>query len=197
MPDFGAIRHKDKGLAPLSAPFSIPAEEQALIIDECKANNLIPVIFPLYLETLRPLTMGWNLFRLPDMKSCNPLAGGIDTSEVPMSPWELSSFRVQIVMGDIEKSGRKILSYQDIPDIMPHIWFEDETGKRCWVSVVDKADDSEQTRERLKRTASRITSHYRGYLAKVGVCDNPLLPSVPMRGSGLMVSYTGLEEINL
>lgn len=184
------------GLKP-EVSFSIPKEEQQLIIEESSANNLIPVIFPLYLDKMLPLSTGWNLFTLPDMKSCNPLAGGIDTSAVPMSPWELSSFRVQIDMTDIEKRGWKILSYQDIPGIMPHVWFENEKGERCWVAVIDKEDEPPETQASLRRTAARITSHYRGYLARVGARDNPLFPSIPMRGTGLIVAYTGLEEINL
>ena len=176
--------------------FSIPSKEQALIIDECKANNLIPVIFPIYIDVMQPLSLGWNLFSLPDMKSCDPLKDGIDTSAVPMSKWEMSSFRVQVIMGEIEKEGNKILSYQDIPGIMPNIWFEDRKGCRCWVAVIDKEDESQETKNKLKNTAKSIPFIYIGYVAKIAVKGNTSLSSIPLRGEIINVDYTGLENVS-
>lgn len=175
--------------------FSIPEREQMLLIEECEANNLIPVICPLYLDAMQMLSLGWNLFSLPDMKSCDPMEGGIDTTPVPMSKWEMCSFRVQMTMSEIEKEGNKILSYQDIPGIMPNIWFEDAYHRPSWVAVIDKADDNAATQEKLEDTARRIPFIYSGYVAKLAIKGQTSLSPIPMRGEMITAEYEGLEKV--
>lgn len=175
---------------------SIPTEQQNLLVEECAKYGLVPAVFPLYMDGMRPLSTGWNLFALPSMTAFDPIQAAEGAAPAPMSEWELSNFRVNIVLEDLERRGLNILSYQDIPGIYPHIWFEDKEGVRSWIAVVgvDGIQDKNIPTE-VRNMQERIPARYIGHVARVGVCSAASMNPTPLRGEGMMVAYKGLERL--
>lgn len=158
-----------------------------LQIEICQKNNLIPCIFNVKIRNLQPATGGWNLINTISNKKINPLEFASDDL-IPISDWELSNWGIMIVMNDLEKKGEKILSFTDVPDISPNIWFEDKNGNKNWIHV--SVNGKLPKPNYLKNT---ITRYYKGYTANVSI-----LPinddKVIYRAQPAEILYTGLEN---
>ncbi len=113
----------------------LPQHERERCLIESEKNNLIPCVFQVDAESMKPITTGWNLIDLRDHKHITPDQFATH-ARVPMSEWELHNFAIQIVRQEIEKEGTQtVLSYCDVPGVDPQIWLEDSTRKRSWVIV--------------------------------------------------------------
>ena len=177
------------------ATFEIPSYERKVIMEESKRYGLIPVVFPLWVGVMQPLTKGWNLFSLPDLEAVNPDEQEPESEPVAMSDWEKCNFRVTHVMQDMVRNKLSIRSYHDDPDLLPNIWFVDEDGNRAWAAVIPMEDPQASgipTEIRLLRL--RLSPEFRGYFARVGItrADGLSGDAIP-RGAPLFVSYKGLE----
>jgi hypothetical protein len=109
----------------------IPHLLQALVCKEC---DIIPCCFPLNRRTLEPLTSGWNLFHTVTGEALDPTKLSSD-KPLPMSPWDLHSFALQIAMQQTKKDKNEIIYYTDQPGLVPHIWVRGTNGKPVWFIV--------------------------------------------------------------
>jgi len=175
------------------------------IASECRGHALImPMRFrdPEW----RPDAAGWGLMELKTQRLFNPLDVVTDTPE-EMTPWELHDLAVQVVRRDLEKSGKKLMSWQSAPKVSPSIWFEGEAGPE-WV-VVFGAHRSSPIPE-LPATVRVVDNEVlklstTGHLAYVeyAAADDPFDPvtngdvePLPMyRGSKLFAKYDGLTPL--
>ena len=91
---------------------------------------------------LEPINSAWNLFDAKTNEEIDLLSYAKE-EPTAMSKWELINFAVQTVKRDLQKEGNTILSFCDLLDINPQIWFKDIKGNRNWVVVkhVEKEDD--------------------------------------------------------
>ena len=177
------------------ASFEIPREQRELLLQECERYRLEPLVFPLWLGIMQPLTTGWNLFSL---KTMEPVTPGDEADEPPvlMSEWELSNFCVSLVAQELEEKGLRLYACQDLPNIYPHIWFTDEEDRRAWAAVLP-AFGAEPTRipEEVKELRHKLPAGVAGYIARMGVCSAERPGALPMRGESMTVSYNGLEKL--
>lgn len=178
-----------------SCTFEIPKEQRTLLLEESERNNLEPVVFPLWLGIMQPLTSGWNLFSLKDMAPLRPEEQRDSKEPVPMSAWELNNFRVAHVMQDLEDMKLPLHTYQDIPGIFPNIWFTNEEGKRSWVAVLP-AEDTSPLPEEVRTIHRKLPPEVCGYIARVGVRNAERQGDPPMRDMGMFVTYKGLEKLS-
>lgn len=109
----------------------IPHLQQAVV---CRDSDIIPCCFPLNRRTLEPLTSGWNLYHTVTGEALDPTELSSD-KPLPMSPWDLHSFALQIAMQQTKKDGNEIIYYTDQPGLIPHIWLRREDGKPIWFIV--------------------------------------------------------------
>jgi len=110
-------------------------QERDRFIRATSENDLVPCLFTIMLPELEPAQPGWNLTHITTGKSIVPADITTDES-IPMSEWELRNFAIQVVRNHLEQEkGGKILSFCDVLQIDPQIWFDDDTGSRCWVLV--------------------------------------------------------------
>ena len=100
----------------------------------CREHELIPCCYPLDRHSLKPLTAGWNLFHTETGEPINPLALATDIP-VPMGAWEQSSYAIDILIRNLTEKGGQILSWSDIPGILPQMWFLAEDKNPRWLIV--------------------------------------------------------------
>lgn len=155
------------------------------LIETCEENNLTPCIYPLDvndlenpdMETLSPVSPGWNLFDPMTHKPVNVLEI-VSDEPVLMSKWEFHDLAIKIVRTHIEeKLKKKVFSFQNVLGLDPQIWFCDEDGKnKSWVivrhSVYPAKEPEEKTTAELLETVKgnvnrRGNTVYQGYTAKV------------------------------
>lgn len=171
--------------------------ERNLLLEESRRFNLEPVYFPLWEQSMAPLSMGWNLLSPVSGDMMDPAEIPDLPGPVPMSEWELCNFRVSVVINDLKKRNREILSYQDIPQVHPNIWFRDEQGNPSWISVTDPDSsaplpDPVEFRRHLPDSPSDIP----GYIARVGIKKtDPSSDPTPCRGDAFFISYKGMDRI--
>ena len=104
-------------------------------LDECKKNDIIPCLFRIEMDNMHPLEDGWNLINTETGKTVVPTEV-VGEELHAVSEWELLNWGISIVVSELKKRGNKILSFTDMPGIMPQLWFEDKAGNKCWVQVV-------------------------------------------------------------
>src|SRR5690606_27667974 len=128
----------------------------------CEENNLIPCTFRLNFKEkadnfisklmgnkdqldyeLTPLNQDWNLYDARTSQTIVPL-NLASNEKILMSKWELSNFAIQIVRNDLEKEGNKILSFCDLPEVNPQIWFENKKGETGWIIVKHTKNENEK-----------------------------------------------------
>lgn len=191
-------------------------KERDRFIKATTENNLVPCLFSITLPELRPLHEGWNLTHFTSGKPVIP--ADITTNEnIPMSEWELHNFAIQIVRNYIvqEKIGT-ILSFCDVLQINPQIWFDDLKGNRAWVIVrhIRRPNDAEITNcLGFEKTNPQI-KEYDGYFAGVSFASSAtvlydlegnIIPpskrftgSAPLyRGDVFFVNFQGLQRIHV
>lgn len=77
----------------------------------------------------RPAAPGWGLVDLHTGEAVHPLELPTD-ERIPMTDWEVYDFAVQVAREQLQKEGKKILSWNSDPEAHPALWFEDG-GRQC------------------------------------------------------------------
>lgn len=167
--------------------------------DACTANNLIPCLFKINCLAMKDgfdlslLHDAWNLVGLHNPEPIDPMT---IASEEPfgMSAWELRNFSIQVVREYLAEKGHEVLSFCDLPEVNPQIWFRDAEGKMNWVIVQYSTDKEvpiadawmgfEQSNEQLLP--------YAGYFAGVQISSDQ---ATLLRGGGMFVNFRGLIPI--
>jgi hypothetical protein len=200
---------------------SFTKQQKDRLLKACDENNLISCTFRLYFKEkadnflrrlmgnkaqldyeLTPLKQGWNLYDARTSQEIAPL-NLASNEKTLMSKWELSNFAIQIVRNDLEKEGNHILSFCDLPEVNPQIWFKNKKGETGWVIVKHTRNENEKDYKEWVGLDDRSPQlkPYDGYFASV-----QLIPSVGWngvsefptdlcRGDGMYVNYKGLERI--
>lgn len=182
--------------AAASATFEITQEQRTLFAEECTRHRLEPVLFPLWTGIMQPLTTGWNLFSLRDMSPVNPTTAPAAEKPEPMSEWELSNFRVELVVQELKDNTLPLYSCHDIPGVYPNIWFRDESGQRACVAVVPAAGEGDtRLPAEVLEMLRKLPAGLKAYIARIGItnADDPEQP--PTRAKALHVHYRGMEKL--
>jgi hypothetical protein len=170
-------------------------------VEACTEYNLIPCLFKInciamsHGYNLTPVDEIWNLFEVDGQKLVDPVLVATDV-DTEMSAWEIHNFAIQVVRQNIEEEGHEVLSFCDLIEVNPQIWFLDEDGNKNWVIVqsstgqelpfIDPWRGFEQSNEQLLP--------FNGYFAGVQISsEKPML----YRGDGMFVDFEGLEQIYL
>ncbi len=173
---------------------SLTDQQRTNLIEACRENQLIPCLFSFDFDgQLHPMHPAWNLIHAETLEAIDPLELA-EEGPVGMSAWELHNFAIQVVRDYLEKEGNEVLSFCDVREVNPQIWFRDAQGKECWLIVENTAtnealdaakwQDFEQSNPQL----SGMDGYYAGVRIK---SRNPQV----MRGDGLMVDFKGMEKI--
>ena len=165
----------------------------------CTENNLIPCLFKIQCVAtnngfdLNPMNDVWNLYDAEWHELMDPFELATE-DPMEMSDWEIRNFSIQVVRNHIEEKGHEVLSFCDLPDVNPQIWFRDSEEKISWVIVqystgkeVPKADSRkyfEQTNEQIRP--------FDGYFAGVQISSEK---ATLLRGEGMFVNFKGLKQI--
>ena len=174
---------------------SLSEQQMGNLMDASQAHQLIPCVFTIDFdnELLLPRSTGWNLVHAQTGEAIDPLVMAED-GPVVMSAWELSNFAIQVVRDYVEKLGNEVLSFCDLPEVNPQIWFRDSNGKECWLivqnTVSDEPLDSSEWRGFEKSNGS--LKPHDGYYAAVRI--RSMGPEV-CRGAGMLVDFRGIEKI--
>lgn len=188
---------------------------------DCEENNLIPCTFRLNFKEkadnflsrlignkdqvdyeLKPLKQNWNLYDPRTRQAIDPL-DIVNNEKILMSQWELGNFAIQVVRNDLEKEGNKILSFCDLPEVNPQIWFENKKGKIGWIIVKYTKNENEKDYKEwggLEEINTQLKP-YDGYFASVQIIPSvgwngvSEFPVNLFRGDGMIVNYKGLEGI--
>jgi len=200
---------------------SLTKQQKDRLLIACEKNNLIPCTFRLNFKEktdnfmsrlmgnkdqldyeLKPIKQGWNLYDARTSQEIDPLYLASNEKTL-MSEWELSNFAIQIVRNDLEKEGNQILSFCDLPEVNPQIWFKNKKGETGWVIVKHIKNENEKDYKEWVGLEDRNPQlkPYDGYFASVqlvpsvgwnGVSE---FPANLFRGDGMYVNYKGLERI--
>jgi hypothetical protein len=194
--------------------FSLQQKERLLIA--CQENNLIPCLFKVSLQEsnnkvfktknsnynqddfeLNSVEQGWNLFDPINNKKIDPI--NLSTEEPAiMSKWELSNFAIQIVIADIVKEENQVLSFCDMPEINPQIWFKNKEGKVGWIIVKHITNDNDLNYRKwvgLEQKNEQLRP-YDGYYASVQLESKKTNSMIILnRGELISINYKGLERI--
>lgn len=145
---------------------------------------------------------GWGLLDMTSRRPIDPPAL-VSYEKIEMSDWELQDFAVQIVREQLEKEGRKIMSWQGNPDVDPSLWFGGDNGPE-WVVVravryPERDAIPPANWSRIAESCARMSKT--GHFASVAVANaedsfDPAKGSpMPLwRGHGMVVRYSGLSE---
>lgn len=109
---------------------SFPTRDINNQVHACKMYHLIPCIYLIDRETLQPLRARFHLIHSQTQVSIN-IFEKVSDELIPISEWELQVYGVNIALKKIEDEGAKIISYQTIPDISPHIYCVNGKSKSC------------------------------------------------------------------
>ncbi len=169
---------------------------------ECRKNRMVACmilikgdsVVSLFPTAPFPLTSTYYLDGMEDI-DVSPGAMDLDT-KMELSEWEVSSIGVQVVRDSVVKEGASILSYSDIVDISPNLWFEKD-GKKSMVFIKTKGNGYSVNYEpiRLDKQRKRQFSQYGCYSAEIEIrsaSGNHLF-----RGEPFFVKYTGLERVDI
>jgi hypothetical protein len=156
-------------------------------IEVCNANDMIPCLFTVSLEDMRPVEPGWNLRHTVTKAIVDPKKMSTDAPR-PVSEWELANWGISFVKDDLEQKGYKVLSFTDAPGIFPQMWFEDSQGRRSWVQVV--VNESEKPPD----YSDSPLENYPGYLAIVSLTPLGGDPVI-FRSRPADIEFEGLERI--
>ena len=192
---------------------SLNKKEIDCCLDACSANNLIPCLFLIDGLTMLPSSEGWNLVHLATRQSVIP-AECTDEASIEMSEWELRNFCIQLVRNHIKDMCGEVLSFCDVLNIDPQIWFYDKDGNRSWVIVrhYPKITGAEKSAWIGFEKSNPQLSPFDGYFAGVSIAssapslkgkDGVLIPlserftgNAPLyRGDGFYIKFEGLQRI--
>jgi len=162
-----------------------------------RENNLVPCLFPIYRDGLKPLTTTrWNLLHAKTHEWIHPETIASD-ERTPMSKWELNNFAIQVVRQYIEKDGDKILSFCDVLGVEPQVWFENKKGERCWVVVkhITNSVDNDYHKWIGLENISSTLKDYDGFFASVEFSNAEDFSTTLYRGEGAVIKFDGLQRI--
>ncbi len=151
-----------------------------------------------------PCESGWGLVDARTGRGIDPPAL-ISAERIEMTDWELQDFAVQIVRDQLEKSGRKLMSWQGNPAVDPSIWFVGDAGPE-WVVVRAvryprvEAPPPANWHQIAERCAALSSA---GHFASVSVANGDdafdlsgTVPPEPLwRGHGLSARFEGLVSV--
>jgi hypothetical protein len=195
---------------------SFNQQQKDRLLKACEENNLIPCLFKVNLKAqsnnllsqfggnlnkdgyqLNAVEQGWNLFDTISNNKINPLL--VAKEELTkMSKWELSNFAIQIVRNDIKKEGNEVLSFCDLPEVNPQIWFKDKNGNINWVIVKHTKEDKDLDYREWVGLEEKTTQMlpYDGFFASVQFFSVKTDSTTNLnRGDAMYVNYKGLERI--
>lgn len=134
---------------------------------ECEQNDLIACTIPMDYETYEPLIPGNHLISTDTRE---PIELKERIGNIVMSAWEINNFGISMVKNQLRKENKKILSFCDVLTVEPHIWFEDEYGKKCYVIVnTISGNTPEATRYKLNQQLLLKFLEYDGYYTDIGI----------------------------
>ena len=147
---------------------------------------------------------GWGLVDARTHRPVDPAALVTD-AKVAMAEWELQDFAVQVVREQLERDGRRILSWHPDPGQDPSLWFLGDDGPE-WVVVraVRRPAMDAAPPPALPAIERALAPHARrGHFASVGFAneEDPFDPtgrgSLPVwRAHGACVRYLGLQAVS-
>lgn len=195
---------------------SMTRQQKDQHLKACEENNLIPCVFKFKLKEktgifngrlinskgqleyeLNPLEHGWNLYDVRTNQKINPLNIASD-EKIRMSKWELSNFAIQIVRNNLEKEGIEIMSFCDLPEINPQIWFKNKKGETGWVIVKHIINNSNLDHREWVGLEDRSPQlkPFDGYFASVQFHSLKTNSTSDLfRGDAVSVNYKGLKRI--
>jgi hypothetical protein len=154
----------------------------------------------------QPTAPGWGLIDAQSRKAMDPISF-VSDEKIEMTDWELQDFAVQVVRDELKKSGRKLMSWNGNPEVLPSIWFVGDYGPE-WVIVrtyrfPDEDEGLPENIEEIKVQLRKVST--KGNYAAVGIADmkemfsmdnidSDEMPAI-YRGNGLNVTYEGLKSI--
>jgi hypothetical protein len=182
----------------------------------CHENNLIPCLFKIRIKEkknslferligdksqddyeLIPDGQGWNIYDTITSKINDPMILATE-KQTKMSKWELSNFAIQIVRNDLEKEGNHVLSFSDLPEINPQIWFKDKQGNKGWIIVKHINNESDLDYHEwvgLEKENPQLIP-YDGFFASVQFYSVNTNSTTDLnRGDGMSINYKGIERI--
>lgn len=174
----------------------LPQDRIEQFLTTAKENNLVPCLFPIYRDGLKPMTIGWNLLHAKTHEWLQPEK--MATNErTPLSKWELNNFAIQVVRQYIEDNGDKICSFCDMIGIEPQIWFENKKGERCWVVVkqIDDATDNDYHKWLGLENVSTTIKKHDGFFAGVEFRNANDFGTTLYRGEGAIPKFEGLRRV--
>ena len=134
---------------------------------ECKKNDLVACTIPLDYDTYEPLVEDHHLI---STETREPITFEERTGNVAMSSWEINNFGISLVKGQLQKEGKRIISFCDVLKIEPHIWFEDEMGRKSYVIVnTITGNTPESVNYQLNHQLLMKLLQYEGYFVEVGL----------------------------
>lgn len=202
---------------------SFTKQQKDRLLIACEENNLIPCTFRLNFKEkadnfssriignedqldyeLTPLKQGCNLYDARTNQAIDPLILASNEKTL-MSKWELNNFAIQTVRNDLEKEGNKILSFCDLPEVNPQIWFKNKKGETNWVIVKHikkQVNDNEKDYKEWVGLEDRSPQlkPYDGYFASIRIIpslgwDGVSFDQDLFRGQGMIVNNPVLERI--
>jgi hypothetical protein len=177
--------------------FGLTEQQIDRCLKACTENNLIPCIFRVNPDPIRPASAGWNLEHLVTSQPIVPKEWA-NSERVELSEWELRNFSIQIILNHIDEIGGEVLSFCDVPGVDPQIWFSDKAGNRSWVIVrhfPKLSDDQASTWFGFEKSNPQLLD-YDGYFAALSIASGePIL--LDRDGSVIPLSerFTGLAPL--
>jgi hypothetical protein len=186
-------------------------QQKENLLNACSKNNLIPCLFKINIQETKnilrnsiheefdlfPIEKGWNLYNVYTNEKITPTILSSD-EPMPMSTWELSNFAIQVVILELTNTKNQILSFCDLLEINPQIWFKNKNGQVGWIIVKHIFTDFDyQFYDYIgleKRTMSLLP--FDGYYASVQFQSiNTKSSKLLLRGDQFQVNYNGLQKI--
>lgn len=183
---------------------SFTQQQKDRLLIACEENNLTPCLFKIHVKEmfqgnyeLASFAHGWNLYDAITNDKIDPFSMSSD-KKIMMSSWELSNFAIQIVKSSLQEEGHRVLSFCDLPEVNPQIWFKDAMGNVNWVIAKYNPGTSGLS---LQEWAALIDKNpllkpYNGFFAQVKFHSHSSKSSIDLfRGDEVIVSYEGLDRI--
>lgn len=144
---------------------------------------------------------------LLDARTGRPIdpAALVSDERIEMTDWELQDFAVQIVRDQLEKNGKKLMSWQGNPSVDPSIWFVGDNGPE-WVVVraVRHSQRMANPPKNWQQIAERCAHIGKtGHFASVSIANaddsfdpTGAIPATPLwRGHRMLASFDGLSKL--
>jgi len=195
---------------------SFTKQQKDRLLKACEENNLIPCTFRLKFKEkvdnflgrlignkdqldyeLTPIEQSWNLYNARTNEKISPF-NIANNNKTRMSKWELNNFAIQIVRNGLEKEGNEIISFCDLPEVNPQIWFKNRKGKTGWIIVkhIEKESNLDYKEWVGLEDRSPQLKPYDGYFASVQFYSMSTNSTTELfRGDRMSVNYKGLERI--